>query len=223
MAPEEASRLSERLSQSEVDRAARFLRVEDRMRYLAAHDMLRRILEYYLAVPAKDLVFRENKFGKPEIANLPCGGRLAFNLAHSGDFAVLAVGRDLQVGIDIEEICLGSDFIEVAERLFSEPEVEDLKKVPPEEQPELFFRYWTRKEAYVKARGEGLSCSLRDFSVSGTPPLQRCINNHPDEVKQWSIFDLDINEGYASALATEGCVEKITVRDFSTNRVISSL
>jgi len=153
------------LSEEERARAARFHFESDRHRFIAARAALRRILAAYLDRAPADLVFSLGRHGKPALENLG----LEFNLSHSGGCGLLAVTRGRRVGVDLERV--RSEFAgeDIARRFFASAEVEALAATKPDEYVTAFFRCWTRKEAYVKARGDGLSLALDRFEV----PLDR--------------------------------------------------
>src|SRR5262249_23128168 len=145
------------LSPEERERADRFHFARDRDRFVIAHAVLRQILALYLQSQPELIQFVQQKHGKPELApeSNPLG--LTFNLSHSGEVALVAVAAHMQLGVDVE--LMRSDFggEEIAERFFSRPEVEKLRLLAAHQRTRAFFQCWTRKEAYLKARGEGLS------------------------------------------------------------------
>ena len=155
------------LSPAERARAERFVREADRWRFVISHGALRSILGDYLGLPAAALVFGSLGSGKPFLVSAP---EVHFNLSHSAEFAVVAVART-PVGIDIEQIHPFEDESDIASRSFSTAECDALKSLTEAERLSAFFRCWTRKEAYVKARGDGLSIPLDSFSVSLTGRL----------------------------------------------------
>ncbi|HEV7217131.1 MAG TPA: 4'-phosphopantetheinyl transferase superfamily protein, partial [Chloroflexota bacterium] len=132
---------------------------------------------------------------------------LRFNLSHTDGLALLAVTRERELGIDVERVRKGIAREGIAERFFTTTEVADLRALPADSQDDAFFACWTRKEAYVKARGEGLSIPLDQFAVSllpGEPAALLHVALDPDEVKRWSLHDLDAGPGYRAALLVEG-------------------
>jgi 4'-phosphopantetheinyl transferase len=158
------------------------------------------VLARYVSAPPGDLQFTYNDWGKPELA----GKDLQFNVAHSGGIALLAVTRAGVVGIDIERIRPNVTDDRIAERFFAPEEVEALRALEPSDRHEAFFRCWTRKEAFVKARGRGLSLALDRFVVSLAPheaPALLQTKDEPAEAAEWSLHNLDPCMGYVAALA----------------------
>jgi 4'-phosphopantetheinyl transferase len=206
------------LSNDERIRASRFRFHTDSDRFIAARSSLRTILARYLWTQPAELEFGLNPFGKPHLA---CGQDklgLRFNLSHSHDMALLAVARNRDVGVDIE--FRRPDFAtdEVAQRFFSRAERNQLGAIAPEQKTEAFFNCWTRKEAYIKARGEGLSFPLDQFDVSFAPDAPPALlGNRRDatEVSRWSFEELSPANGYAAALTVEGNFSRLLLWDFS--------
>lgn len=194
------------LSPDERARAARFCFVRDRRRFTGARAALRAILGAYLMEDAERIRFRLGPHGKPSIAS-PCGDRLCFNLSHSGELALCAVAWERELGVDVEAVRPLPDAAAIAERYFSCAERAALRRLAPGEQLTAFFRCWTRKEAYLKALGDGLARPLDGFSVSlapGAPPRLLSVQVDPDEVWRWSFTDPDPGSGYVAALAASG-------------------
>ena len=157
------------LSDAERQRARRFHFDQDRHRFVVAHRSLRFILARYLdRSPAKiDYVYGER--GKPVLDRSPGDVGLTFNMSHSGEWVLIAVGRDREIGVDIEQIRPDIDLEGISRRFFSPAEVDALFALASNLRDEAFFRCWTRKEAYIKARGGGLSIPLAQFVVSLAP------------------------------------------------------
>jgi 4'-phosphopantetheinyl transferase len=156
-------------------------------------------------------------FGKPFFADGKATYGLRFNLSHSHRLALIAITRDREVGVDIEY--MRPDFVtdDVAAHFFSRAEVEQFGAVAPEMKTQAFFNCWTRKEAYIKARGEGLSCPLDQFDVSVAPDSPAMLLNSridSDEVSRWSFQDLFAEPGYAATLAVEGEFSNMVLWDF---------
>ncbi|HEX8145170.1 MAG TPA: 4'-phosphopantetheinyl transferase superfamily protein [Pyrinomonadaceae bacterium] len=195
------------LSEDERERARRFHFDHHRARFILAHAAQRLILSHYLRLSPAQLRFRFNPYGKPAL-DLPAGDdALQFNLSHSGELALLAIGRGRAVGVDIEHIRAEFAHEQIAERFFSQREVSMLRALPENLRPQAFFNCWTRKEAYIKALGEGLSLALDGFDVSLIPGEQAAllsVRDNPGEVARWSLRELAPGEGYAAAMAVEG-------------------
>jgi 4'-phosphopantetheinyl transferase len=199
----ELERLSTLLSDDERIRAGRFCFVKHANRYTVARANLRRILSRYTDVAPSLLQFQYTANGKPFLANAP----IRFNLSHSSDLAMVAVTRDREVGIDVERIRRDDDLLDAAEHYFAPVERTALRSLASEEQCIGFFRCWTRKEAYLKARGDGLSMDLHSFAVSlhpNDPPELIASAEGPAELKRWKFAHLNLHDDYAAALAVEG-------------------
>jgi 4'-phosphopantetheinyl transferase len=186
------------LSDDERSRAARFRFERDRRRFVVARGALRDLLGRYLGADPGQIRFVYNAFGKPEL-HPEFGGRLKFNLAHSADLALIAIGRDADIGVDVEHIKGRgeSNYADVARSFFSTTEVDALSRVPTHLYDQAFFSCWTMKEAYVKGRGEGLTIPLTSFSVPITAdPAAAAVR-----CGHWSLFTLQPAPGYIGALA----------------------
>ena len=170
--------------------------------------MLRTILGHYLKMRPGQLRFRYSYYGKPYLAEEDNREDLRFNLSHSGDLVLIAVTRGRDVGVNIERI--RQDVLDegIAERFFSQLEVATLRSLPADLQAGAFFNCWTRKEAYIKARGEGLSLPLDKFDVSlapGEPARLLETRIGSEETSDWSMQELAVGAGYAAALVVKGC------------------
>lgn len=199
--------LQQTLDGNERVRAERFYFRRDRNHFIVAHGLLRLILSRYLNIEPSDLRFCYSPYGKPMLAKEFDGDRLRFNLSHSHGLALYAVTRARELGIDIERIRPDLTYEQLAERFFSPREVAALRAVPTSRRLGAFFSCWTRKEAYIKARGEGLSFPLDHFDVSlapGEPATLLSTIGDPLETRRWSLRELDLAPGYAAALAVEG-------------------
>jgi len=213
---ESTGEMSASLSRDEHDRAARFHFQEDRQRFRIAHASLRFILGRYLNLAPDALAFAQTEYGKPFLTNPEAAG-LLFNLSHSKDFALLAVTRDREVGIDIEY--MRSDFAtgDVAEHFFSVAEIYTFSGLDLDLRTLAFFNCWTRKEAYIKARGEGLSLGLDSFDVSLTPGLPVALLQNrldPSDVLRWSLHELFPAPNYAAAIAIERSNPTVSFQHF---------
>ena len=152
--PERLSRMRTLLNSDETARADRFLKDLHRNRFIAARVILRDLLAGYLERPPDAIRFAYNQWGKPALASGFAAKDLRFNLSHSNDLAMYAFALARDVGVDIEMIRADAANDRIAENFFSPREVATLRALPRERQVEAFFNCWTRKEAYVKARGE---------------------------------------------------------------------
>jgi 4'-phosphopantetheinyl transferase len=197
--------LRQLLSQEERQRAERFRFPADQGRFVASRGMLRHLLGGYLGCNARHVRFRYSERGKPEL-EFNSGMDLRFNVAHSGDAILWAFTRVRRIGIDVEKVRVDLNVSEIAERFFSLAERAELISLPDSQQHEAFFRCWTRKEAYLKATGDGLSLPLDEFDVSisaAKPP--RLLETRPDhfEATRWTMHSIDVGPAYASALVVE--------------------
>ena len=194
------------LSADEQQRAARFRVSQVRSRFTAARSILRDILGSYLGCPPSQLSFHYREHGKPYLSPGTFPDDLRFNLSHSHGVALYAIARGREVGIDLEKIRTDRDHDRLAQRFFSSGESAALKALPPEERLGAFFRCWTRKEAYLKARGEGLAIPLASFSVSlapGEPAALLSVAGDDREPARWWLSSLEPGPGFAAALAVE--------------------
>ena len=200
-------RLWPTLADSERTRAQRFHFCQDRKRYIVGRGLLRAILGHYLAVEPNRLQFCYNPYGKPSL-DTDCGGKtLRFNISHAQGFALYAITRHREVGVDLEYIRPNLADAQIAERFFAPGEVMALRTVPASAREKAFFTCWTRKEAYIKATGKGVSIPLDGFEVSlrpGEPAALLGTSWDVPEASRWSLRDLYPAIGYVGALCVEG-------------------
>ncbi len=192
------------LPPDEQERAARFHFEMHRRHFIVAHGMLRLILAYYLNCQPEQIEFSYNAAGKPALAT---GEGLRFNLSHSHEMALVAVTDGREVGVDIEFVRPLDDIDRLAASTFSAYEVAAWGQLPQIQQHEGFFNCWTRKEAFIKALGQGLLYPLDQFDVSlepGKPARLLHIAGDPQAVMHWSLCDLNLTKPYIAALVVEG-------------------
>lgn len=192
------------LSVDESRRAARFHFPADRDRFIIAHAGLRDILSRYLHCEPHQIDFSTRRYGKPALLS---DTGINFNLSHSGGYALIAVASERKIGIDVERIRQEMELESLARRYFSQREVSELMALPPQQRTPAFFNCWTRKEAYIKAHGLGLSLPLDSFDVSlapGEPVILRATRPNPQEALRWTLKHLEVDPGYSAALAVEG-------------------
>ncbi len=198
------------LSEDEIARAERFYFEKDRRRFIVSHGLLRILLARYLNTPlisAGQLRFCQNEYGKPslDLDRQDCG--LNFNLSHSGELVLFAFTYVRQIGIDIEYMRPSLDYQSLVEHYFSPLENQMLQALPTSARLEAFYQCWTRKEAYIKARGKGLSLPLDIFDVSLRPDEPAVLLNSredPLETERWRLCALHPDPNYAAALVVEG-------------------
>lgn len=196
---DERGRLHALLSEDEKARAARFVFERDRHRFIVARGRLRGVLAGVLGTKPSALRFDYAAHGKPSLAGVD---GLHFNLSHSEALAALGVTRGPEIGVDVEHVRPLKE--DIAARFFSERETATLRGLPESEQVDAFFRCWTRKEAIVKAIGEGLSHSLDSFDVTlraDQPALVERFAGEADAPRVWRLVHFDPAPGYAGAIA----------------------
>ena len=197
----------ELLAANEIERADRFYFAKDRTRFAVARGAMRQLLAAYLNLDAREIGFVYGPQGKPDLAAPQSASGLRFNLSHSGEIALLAVARGMELGVDVEQI--RSDFAsgEIATRFFSPEECAKLATLNADQAVDAFFNCWTRKEAYIKARGEGLFIPLDSFEVAFAPgeePALLQVKSGDENFSRWRFHALHPGPGYKAALAVEG-------------------
>jgi 4'-phosphopantetheinyl transferase len=204
------------LSVQELARADAFRTDKLRARYIFTHFGLRIILGLYLNREAKEIVYGYEPHGKPYILEPDADG-LFFNLTYSQDLALIALVRGNSIGIDLEYCKVIPDVDQLVDRYFSSVEISQYFQSRPEDRINAFYRCWTRKEAFVKALGNGLSYPLNSFSVSLLPeePARLIrLNSDATAPYRWQIIDLSPRKGYEAALAVEGDISRIVSRQW---------
>lgn len=202
---DQVGRMETLLSLDEREKAARFHFEKDRRHYIAGRGFLRSLLGEYLAADPARLEFVCNSYGKPSLASSPTP-TLRFNLSHSRGLALCAVAHERDVGIDLEYIRPDFATDEIAERFFAPAEVAALRSLAPEQQPRAFFNCWTRKEAFIKALGLGVSHPLDCFDVSlapGDPARILRVKDTPGADAGWCLDSFSPLPGFVVAMVTE--------------------
>lgn len=205
------------LSGEERDRASRFLRETDRTAFTISHGALRSIVGGYLAIPAASVPFMVGPAGKPAVGGDLADRGLEFNLSHAGDFALVAVSSGSVVGVDVERWDPNVECLDLAVHYFSERERNELHALAPDETMAGFFNAWTRKEAYLKATGDGITGGLVHFDVSLAPGAAaelREDRNVRDATARWYMEALDVAPGYAGALVAASPRGSISLFNF---------
>lgn len=198
--------MAEILSEDERIRAGRFHFERDRRRFIVGRGTLRMLLSLYLDMEPGQLEFCYGAYGKPYLDQTGHSA-MKFNLAHSHEFAVYAFALGREMGVDVEYIRHMPDMAQMAASFFSPRENAVLKSLPKDQKRGAFYNCWTRKEAYIKAIGEGLSHPLDQFDVSlapGEPAKLLKVAGDPEEASRWQLKALTPAPGYVAALAVEG-------------------
>jgi 4'-phosphopantetheinyl transferase len=195
------------LSCEEKLRAVRFRRVVDRNRFVVTHGRLREILGFYAELAPYEIVLLSEENGKPVLGSALRAKRVDFNITHSGDVALFAFGRHRNIGIDVEKIEEGLGIQSIAETCLSISEQALLSNLSSKDRATGFFNCWTRKEAYLKARGDGLRLALSGFDVTLAPgaPARFLAGVGPE----WQIVAFYAESNFPAALVYDGPVCKI--------------
>jgi 4'-phosphopantetheinyl transferase len=210
-------RLRECLSDEERHRADRFRFDEHRQRFIARRGARREILASYTGADPSSIEFDSSRCGKPSLAGAHAGNGLRFNASSSGSLSVLAITLLRDVGIDVEAEREVPDARDIARRFFSQSEQARLETVPAADWHRAFLACWTRKEAYVKAVGLGVSMPLSDFDVVVEPGDRAMLlgtRPDPDEARRWSMRSFEPGPGYVGALVVEGGIEGVRILDW---------
>jgi 4'-phosphopantetheinyl transferase len=203
--------LRELLNEKEQARADRIRIERPRRQFIVARAMLRCLLGRYIDQPAKDVHLTFGQRGKPSLADT----QLHFNLSHSHERVIYAFTQHNEIGVDIEQLRDKVRYEDLAKRYFSPGEVQSLMALPDHERHRGFFRCWTRKEAIIKAKGTGLSLPLNQFEVAFAPgqvPALLRTDWDPTEAAQWWLYNLNLDDHYAGALAVRG--EPVQIESF---------
>lgn len=191
--------LAATLSSDELARANRFYFPEHRLRFTAGRGILRSILGGYLGVEPGQVKFDYESRGKPILGDRFAESGLLFNLSHSQNLALCAVNYTRQIGIDLEYLRPTSDLESLAKRFFLPREYELLRSLPDEQKQKIFFRYWTCKEAYLKATGDGIA-KLEEIEIALTPTEPAKLQTAP----AWSLLELVPDDNCVAAVAVAG-------------------
>jgi 4'-phosphopantetheinyl transferase len=201
------------LSPDERERAAGFLAERERRRFIVCRGVLRVLLGRYLGTAPSAVELRYGPHGKPAVG--PGGGAdLRFSVSHSRGLALYAIARGRDVGVDVEYLRADFPVEDIAQRFFSAREAAELRRLDAAGRVHAFFRAWTRKEAYLKATGEGLSAALRTVEVSLLPHESPALlaTPAPDETPRWQLAEPFVADGYVAAVAVEGQCRRLWCR-----------
>ena len=190
------------------ERAARFRFAEDRARYVLGRALVRKCLGHYLAQTPETIELAYTGRGRPYF---PLDETLQFSITHARDWVAIALTANARVGIDLEFMERKLNLAELAERILSADDFRAFQALPEPEKEPVFFRVWTRKEAYLKARGEGISEGLQQISVSFAADETTFLTDSRDEsaAHKWRAYALDVPAGYAGALACDDSAKRI--------------
>jgi 4'-phosphopantetheinyl transferase len=209
------------LSDDEKQRSERFIHFMHRKRFIASQGFMRNVLSHYLDIEPQDIRYAKKHNGKPVLDAKVHHADLHFNLSHSSHFAMLAVSRNLEVGMDVEYMDRKNQWQKLIKRFFTEPEQQAIFALPQEQQQRAFFQVWTRKEAHMKVTGQGLHLAPTQFTVSVPPqsPQLLAVNNLEEtELSRWHMYDISLPESartYCACLSVEGVAREIEQFIFS--------
>lgn len=207
------------VSHHDLERAQRFRNEAGRTRFLSARRALRSLLAAYLSTDPGELALSADRKGKPHVASVSAGeAPIRFNVAHSGAWIILAFGTHREVGIDLEEAGHLPDLEALARRTLSPEEMEDFSGLPPELQHPLFFQAWTRKEAFLKALGMGLSLPPSQVTTGlGPEPAILRSSSKPGAAERnagnWTVQSIPAPPGYAAAISFQGTGARIRLME----------
>ena len=203
LAGEDVERLFATLSADERARANSFIFSPDRRRFTVGRAALRAVLGRYLGVAPDTVTLGRTPQGRPTLLGAQAGA-LAFSVSRSAGLALCAVAIRRDIGVDLERIMAGAAPDVVHDRVLSPAEVTALRALTPAARERAFFAVWTRKEAYAKARGLGLSLPFEQFTVSTALEAPALLDAADDDPGRWTLRDVDAGPGYAAALAIAG-------------------
>jgi 4'-phosphopantetheinyl transferase len=195
---EAIQQLTRLLSADEYARSQRFRFQQHRDRFTVGRGVLRTLLGQYLDTPPDQLQFEYSSYGKPSLLPVRNGKTVQFNVTHSGDVALVAIALDRRVGVDLEQIRSMPEAKSLAQRFFAASESAHICTLPTLEQQMMFFRYWTCKEAYLKAIGSGIAHGLDQVAIDFSE-TSAALTNTPDS-EQWTIWELSPAVGYTAAV-----------------------
>lgn len=178
------------MNRKEKEKIEEYYFHDDKMRYIAGKVISRLVLMQYLK--ESQIFFLTHKFGKPYHQSISGKKNIAFNISHSGDYVLVGFTREAEIGVDIQEIIECSEYLEIARSYFAPEEVENLEK---SDSKELFFQYWSAKEAYLKAIGTGLFKEMKGFSVKGG-----IVKENGREKYEWKLIPIKVY-GYVAYVA----------------------
>lgn len=198
------------LDDKEKRRAVRFSNILLRERYVTAHGRLRKILAQYIQVSPAKLRILTAVQGKPYLADYP---ELAFNLSHSDDNMAVAVAKNCQLGVDIEQCKPRPSLVDLVHRCFSKSEAAYWFELPEDHKTQAFYQFWTRKEAFVKATGLGIAVGLSDCVLNPAQPQTfLAVPAQCGAVDEWHCRDIDLGQKLCAALVADKAIVKVNIR-----------
>ncbi len=212
--------LKQFLSENEISKASKFRFEKDKNCSIITRGALRYLSGKYLKMNPENIIFKYGDHGKP---NLDMKTDLKFNVSHSGNLAVIGFVLKNDIGVDIEQLKYDFEVMDIVNNYFSQHEIETLKKLPIEEQTNGFYRCWTRKESFIKAKAKGLSFPLDSFSVDiksdeETELLETKWDKNEKDL--WKLFSFSPIENYIGAVSVNGHIQ--SVKYFNFNEMISN-
>lgn len=212
--PEEQKKYMGVLSKDEKEKASKFRFSKDRIAYIASRGMLRVLSGHYLNCPPEDIIFEYEAHGKPGYAHKTS---LKFNVSHSGNMVIIGFLFDQVMGIDIEIIKDDFDVLDIGRNFFSKKEIAALNAIPKAMQHIAFYRCWTRKEAFIKAMGDGLSFPLDLFALSIDSDTTTSLLEtswDPKEKDQWELYSYIPADQYRAAIAIRGKINSLMINQW---------
>lgn len=213
--------LADVLSPDERERAARFVFVRDRRRFVVTRACLRVLLARYGGVAPATIRFAYAAHGKPSLQASVDGPGVHFSVSHSQEVALIALARDVVLGVDVEAVRPLDDLAAIAERFFTAAEATTIFSVPAHQRELAFFLCWTRKEAFSKALGDGLTLSLDRYRVACAPdePARVVdVDGSPEEGAAWTVHDLRPAPGFVGAVVMRAAAMPLTLQKVDLHR-----
>ena len=211
----EISSLKNYLSEDEIIKASKFRFQKDKNASIITRGALRLLSSEYLNIKPEDISFKYGEYGKPDY---DFETNLKFNVSHSGQVAIIGFVLNDDIGVDVEEIKTDFDVLDIVSNYFSKTEIKSLKKLPKENHTKGFYRCWTRKESFIKAKANGLSFPLDSFSVSiDSDEKTELLETKWDstEKESWKLFTFSPQENYIGAVSIKGNINNIKYFTFN--------
>ncbi len=201
------------LDESEQAHAGKIKIALQHKRYVEIHGRLRQLLAQLLNQAPEKIMINKTAFGKPYLADHP---ELVFNLSHSGSAFLIAAGNNCQLGVDLEQCKPRADFPALVKKCFAEQEIEHWNRLPEDQKKTEFYRFWTRKEAFVKAAGRGLALGLKQCVINPQKPSEfLSIPANCGLVSKWQVFDIDLGQDFCSAFVVDKHITAVQLTDLN--------